>query len=180
MNYTLMILMMLFCCIGAGWIGLMAGMCIERRAITREIERRWEEAVGRDGVAKGITVLPNHHDQNGCPLCESIAEEGEAEVNQDSTTTKLVGSWATLGPIGGGPDVEWYVDAALGDFAGEHDRDAIVREYRAEISDALPDGATLAGSDFYGPASRLGVLNIKIAKAVRGVDLWPIIERNAI
>lgn len=101
-------------------------------------------------------------------------------MNQDSTTTKLVGSWATLGPIGGGPDVEWYVDAALGDFAGEHDRDAIVREYRAEISDALPDGATLAGSDFYGPASRLGVLNIKIAKAVRGVDLWPIIERNAI
>jgi hypothetical protein len=91
--------------------------------------------------------------------------------------TTSYGSWANLGDRYA-LTVEQTVQEAFGDWGSEGlDVDAIVRDYRAAINRALPEGITLAGEEFLGPWPRL---EVDIAACVAGVDLWPIIERHAV
>lgn len=84
--------------------------------------------------------------------------------------------------------VEQTVEEAFGsEGPAGFDVDSIVSEYRDAINDALPDGVTLTGNEFIGPAYRTdetwgpeaknedGELDIKTI--VVGIDLGSIIER---
>jgi hypothetical protein len=91
------------------------------------------------------------------------------------TTTTSYGTWVNAGDRYA-LTVEQTIQEAFGGWGTEgFDVDAIVRDYRAAINEALPNGITLAGEEFLGPWPRVAV---DIAACVAGVDLWPIIERH--
>jgi hypothetical protein len=75
------------------------------------------------------------------------------------------------------PTVEQTVEAAFGTEGPEgFDIDAIVRDYRAAINQALPAGVSLAGDEFIGPWP---CVDVDITACVESVDLWAIVERHA-
>lgn len=102
------------------------------------------------------------------------------------TTTTSYGTWANHG--GGGLTVADSITEALGEFAGDYDTEAIEVEYREAINEALPDGVTLDGDEFYGPyyeadqdfdgypLDDFGGLDIKTI--VEFTDFWAITERH--
>lgn len=77
---------------------------------------------------------------------------------------------------------------ALGNFADDYDIDAIKADYRAAINEALPEGVTLVGDEFIGPAhdadcdfdgyptDEYGRLDIKAI--VESVDFWAIVAKH--
>ncbi len=66
------------------------------------------------------------------------------------TTTTSYGTWNNrVERLAANFEASVY--EALGDFAGDYDIDAIKADYRAAINEALPDGVSLNGSEFYGP-----------------------------
>lgn len=67
--------------------------------------------------------------------------------------TTVYGTWTTR-VDDMSTSLEQTVVAALGSYASDYDTDAIAVEYRAAINDALPDGVTLSGDEFIGPAVR--------------------------
>lgn len=105
-------------------------------------------------------------------------------------TTTTYGTWCNRVD----PDsltVEQTVTEAFGSEGYDgFDIDAIVREYRSAINDALPDSVTLSGDEFIGPyndedchfdgypTTETGALDIK--EIVDGVDLWKIINRHGV
>jgi hypothetical protein len=103
--------------------------------------------------------------------------------------TTEYGTWATRSG-GYAARVEDTVLAVIGEFVDDYDFKAIMREYRAEINAALPDGVTLDGEIFYGPYAAPGVElewpgypteddgRLDLFTIIHGVDLWPIIERH--
>ncbi len=98
------------------------------------------------------------------------------------TATTSYGNWNRVEPSD--LTVEQSVAVALGDFAGDYDVDAITSAYRAAINDALPEGVSLCGDEFYGPhnpggdafsghpADENGRLDIKAI--VETIDFWDI------
>lgn len=85
--------------------------------------------------------------------------------------------------------VEQYCEDAFGSEGPDgFDLDAIVFDFRSAINDALPEGVSLCGNEFYGPyyeddqyfddcpMTDDGVLDI--ATIINGIDLWEIIERH--
>jgi hypothetical protein len=103
-----------------------------------------------------------------------------------STTTTEYGTWINY--MGGSiATLEDTVNSVIGAFGKDFDADAISREYREAINAALPDGVTLNGNDFYGPADRPttwgdylvdedGALDIEAI--VQGIDLIAIVEKH--
>lgn len=110
------------------------------------------------------------------------------------TTTTEYGTWnnhgdasnrtveASIADAVSGADSDWREEMqASGSF------DRIAEAYRDAINEALPDGVSLAGSNFYGPyrtedqdfegypSDELGGLDIRAI--IEEVDLWAIIER---
>lgn len=104
------------------------------------------------------------------------------------TTTTNYGTWNNrVAPYS--LTVENYVTDAFGSYGtDDFDFDAIVAEYRTAIDTALPDGVSLCGDEFIGPAydadcdftgyptNEDGGLDIKAI--VEDIDLWAIIERH--
>lgn len=75
--------------------------------------------------------------------------------------------------------VDGTVTSALGNYVDEFDVDAIVREYRDAIGEALPAGVVLVGSEFHAPADEgAGTRDeFDVWRGVRSVDLKAIIEK---
>ena len=91
--------------------------------------------------------------------------------------TTSIGTWATVvGSTYGSMTQDIAGD--LGEYAEDHDLDAIETDYRDAINAALPEGVTLAGDEFYGPAHE-AIDRDAIREAVEGVDFWAIAERHA-
>lgn len=65
-------------------------------------------------------------------------------------TTTSYGNWTKIEWTS--VSVEDTVASALGDFVDDYDLDGLVSEYRNAINDALPDGVSLCGNEFIGPA----------------------------
>jgi hypothetical protein len=64
------------------------------------------------------------------------------------TTTTNFGTWLNHA---GSLTVEQTIADYVGDFADDYDLDAIARDYRDAVNEAMPHGVTLAGNEFYGP-----------------------------
>lgn len=103
------------------------------------------------------------------------------------TTTTYYGTWNDrVEPHSANFSTSVYT--ALGDFADDYDIDAIEADYRAAINDALPDGVSLCGDEFIGPAhdadcdfdgyptDEYGRLDIKAI--VESVDFWAIVAKH--
>jgi hypothetical protein len=104
------------------------------------------------------------------------------------TTTTSYGTWANIV----NPYSLSVENTALDAFGTEgpdgYDLDGIVNEYRDAINDALPDGVSLNGDEFYGPyyqedchfdgypVDELDELDIKAI--VDSVDFWAIAARH--
>jgi len=84
--------------------------------------------------------------------------------------------------------VEQSVLVALGDYADDYDIDAIAADYRAAINEALPEGVTLAGNEFFGPAHAADATwgpelededgHLDIKSIVDSVDFWAIVAKH--
>ncbi|MGI5273145.1 hypothetical protein ACQEUU_37650 [Nonomuraea sp. CA-218870] len=84
--------------------------------------------------------------------------------------------------------VEQTVVEALGEFASEYDTDAIATDYRAAINEALPEGISLSGDEFYGPYYRDEVNldgyptdeddRLDFKAIVEGIDFWEIAAKH--
>lgn len=84
--------------------------------------------------------------------------------------------------------VEQTVIEAIGDHAEDFDLDAIAADYRDAINDALPDGVSLNGDEFYGPYSRDDANfdgyaldeddRLDIKAIVDGIDFWEIAAKH--
>lgn len=93
------------------------------------------------------------------------------------TTTTSYGSWNNHGDRSA-LTVAQTVQEAFGSWGSDgFDVEAIVREYRAAINRALPEGVHLVGNEFIGPWPQM---DIDITACVKSVDLWPIIQRHAV
>jgi hypothetical protein len=100
------------------------------------------------------------------------------------TTTTIYGTWTTrVEPYSATFSTSVY--EALGDYADECDIDAIEADYRNAINEALPDGVSLCGSEFIGPAyadfdgyptDEYGRLDIRAI--VESVDFWEIVAKH--
>ncbi|HEU5429586.1 MAG TPA: LysR family transcriptional regulator [Actinocrinis sp.] len=102
------------------------------------------------------------------------------------TVTTSYGTWnnhgdrwnttveATIADAINGGDAEWR-EAMESTGA----LDLIAETYRQAINDALPDGVSLSGNDFYGPYDADDA-ELNIAEIIEGVDLNAIIERHDI
>ncbi|MGW1436791.1 hypothetical protein ACWD7M_16270 [Streptomyces griseus] len=104
------------------------------------------------------------------------------------TTTKNYGTWNNHGDewnLTVGDSIATALNSAPDDWrerlvtSGALDR--IKTDYDAAINEALPDGVSLNGSEFYGPAYREDYTwegELDIAAIVKGVDLWEIVKRH--
>ena len=90
------------------------------------------------------------------------------------TVTTSYGNWTIVEEFS--VSVEDTIGAALGAFAGDYNTDAIAADYRAAINAALPDGVSLCGDEFYGPAYADELPDIK--DIVEGIDFWAIAARH--
>ena len=108
-----------------------------------------------------------HCDHQG-PRMGALTEMATMQI---TTWTRATGS--TYGSLS--RDLEASV---LGEHAEEFDIEAIERDWREAIDEALPEGIFLAGDEFYGPTDST-VTAEDIAAAVDSVDVWPIVERHA-
>lgn len=105
-------------------------------------------------------------------------------------TTTSYGTW-----VNHGDDSNATVEASIADAINGGDKDwrermessgamdDIARDWREAINEALPEGVTLAGNDFYGPAYDADASwegELKIADVIKGIDLGAIIERHDI
>ncbi|MDQ0842383.1 hypothetical protein [Streptomyces sp. V1I6] len=111
------------------------------------------------------------------------------------TTTTSYGTW--YNHQGGELNIETSVVVALGDYADDHDVDAIAADWSKAINEALPPNVALTGDEFIGPAYAKdqefdgypmedvpaslegeveGALDIKAI--VESVDFWAIAERH--
>lgn len=99
------------------------------------------------------------------------------------TTTTSYGTWNNRADSAS-LTVESTVAAALGDYAGDHDVDAIATEYRRAINEALPGSVNLCGNEFIGPYHAEDCefddypadefYSLDIQEIVNGVDFWDI------
>jgi hypothetical protein len=104
------------------------------------------------------------------------------------TTTRNYGSWSIHGD-----SHNVSVEASIADAVSGGDREwrermedsgafaRVARDYRTAINEALPDGVSLLGNEFQGPAYEddytwTGELSIR--EVVKGVDLDKIVERH--
>jgi hypothetical protein len=101
------------------------------------------------------------------------------------TTTTSYGTWNDrVEPHSANFSTSVY--EALGDFADDYDTDAIEADYRNAINEALPDGVSLCGDEFIGPAydadfdgyptDEYGRLDIRTI--VESVDFWEIVSKH--
>jgi hypothetical protein len=65
-------------------------------------------------------------------------------------TTTSYGNWVNIEKHS--VSVEDTVASALGDYVDDYDLEALVRDYREAINEALPSGVALCGNEFIGPA----------------------------
>lgn len=104
-----------------------------------------------------------------------------------TTTTTTYGTWTSVDHYS--VTVEQTIVETLGDYGSEYDIDAIAAEYRDAINDALPDGVTLSGNEFYGPYyaddvtwDRADYPTVEgspdLMVLVDSIDLWAIIARG--
>ncbi len=96
-------------------------------------------------------------------------------------TTTTYGTWARYTKQ---VSVAWGIENSLGAYADDFDLDALTSAYRDAINNALPDGVTLNGDEFYGPyyatdqnwdgypTTDDGDLDLKTI--IDGIDLWAI------
>jgi len=91
-----------------------------------------------------------------------------------SDTTADYGGWISADPTN--QTMEGSLAVALGSFGGDYDIAAIAKEWREAINEALPEGFSLNGNNFYGPYPKK-VIDLKTI--VDTVDLWSIVHRNA-
>jgi len=95
------------------------------------------------------------------------------------TTTTSYGTWHNH--QGHELNIESSVTVALGDYSDDHDVAAIAREWHDAINEALPDGVSLVGNQFIGPADPAECTwegELDIAEAIEEVDFWAIAERH--
>jgi hypothetical protein len=77
--------------------------------------------------------------------------------------------------------IQQSVIVALGDYGDDYDVDAITRDWRAAINEALPDTVTLSGDEFYGPAhdtDRDWEGDLDITSVIEAVDFWALAARH--
>lgn len=110
-------------------------------------------------------------------------------------TTTIYGTWCSL--VNGTSDspesdVLAYISGGDADWRERLEQsgalEQIGREFRQAIDDALPDGVSLCGREFLGPAYAQGSDfegypltddgRLDFAAIIEGVDLAPIVERN--
>lgn len=134
-----------------------------------------------DLAERGETTVITRHGKVVARLAPPIKEPTMVTTTIYGTWTNRVDTYST--------GVEESVAEYFGpDGSDGFDFDAIVRDYRDAINDALPDGVTLAGAEFIGPAypedvtwgtelhDGWGRLNIRAI--VERVDLDAIVERH--
>lgn len=73
--------------------------------------------------------------------------------------------------------VEDGIAAFLNEFADDYDVPGLVAAYRDAINEALPEGVSLHGDEFYGPYPKPADMDELIREAITSVDLTPIAER---
>ncbi|MFH8483022.1 hypothetical protein [Streptomyces sp. NPDC018055] len=104
------------------------------------------------------------------------------------TTTRKYGTWNNHGDewnLTVGSSIVTALNGAPSDWQERMDSsgalDRIKSDYRDAINDALPDGVSLSGNEFIGPAYAEDYTwegELDISATVKGVDLWKIIERH--
>jgi len=99
-----------------------------------------------------------------------------AETMQDLVPTTSYGSWAAV-LQGTTFDPAHVVADAVRGRAGDYDMKGLVEAYAAAVNEALPEGVTLAGREFYGPYPVDEAKAEAIRPAVASVDLTPLMER---
>lgn len=78
-----------------------------------------------------------------------------------------------------------YIMNFLGDYADEYDLDGLESAYRAAIDEALPEGVSLVGDEFYCDWSRRHDFDLdELREAIAGdeagvgaIDFWSIAEK---
>lgn len=101
------------------------------------------------------------------------------------TMTTEYGGWSQYGDRTS-LTVEESVSSILGFEADEFDVETIAADYRAGINAGLPEGVTLNGDMFYGPAYPVDPVaslegpgfTEQVRQAVEKVDFWAIVERH--
>ncbi len=67
----------------------------------------------------------------------------------------------------------------LGEYANEHDIDAIEQDYRDAIAAALPEGVSLHGETLYSDRDDDVELDDLRDSVCDGIDFWAITEKHA-
>lgn len=91
------------------------------------------------------------------------------------STTTGYGTWNNHGDRSH-VRVEDTVAVYLGEFVDDYDLDALVAAYRAAINEALPEGVSLHGDEFYGPHPR--DFDADLSSAIESVDLGALAEQH--
>lgn len=97
--------------------------------------------------------------------------------------TTVYGTWFTR-VQDGTLTLEASVLTALGDFTADYDVDAITWDYKEAVNAALPEGVSLQGDEFHGPARTTDATwgpdlededgRLDLETIVKGVDFWAI------
>jgi hypothetical protein len=102
-------------------------------------------------------------------------------------TANSYGTWDGMFDFGSpATDVRDFIELTLDehtdDYTVEYDVDAIEKDYRAAVNDALPDGVALVGDEFYGPDDDPDpeLLNYEFPNLIGKIDLWAIAQRHII
>jgi hypothetical protein len=95
----------------------------------------------------------------------------------DRVPTTSYGTWVNWGD--GEIDLETNVSQALQEFTSDLDVAALVTAYREAINERLPDGWTLAGSEFYGPHPMPEDAGETIQAAIEAAPFWTLAEQHA-
>lgn len=112
----------------------------------------------------------------------SIASQNRAMASAQHRINALnasayYGCWDRLVP--GGRTLPEYVRTALGAEAEKIDMEAVIEDFHAEINRALPEGVTLSGEHFFGPAlDRPEWDGDVLAGVIEAVDFWAIVAKN--
>jgi hypothetical protein len=97
------------------------------------------------------------------------------------TTTTVWASWEQVDHTS--LTVAEFIGRALTYFAADYDLAAIEADYRTAINKALPEGVSLHGQEFYGPAPKPEDADEQIQAAVSSLDqdvFWEIVARHEV
>lgn len=99
------------------------------------------------------------------------------------TTTTSYGTWFEHTGWSGAATLRQGIETSLSSYVADFDVDGIERESREQLAEALPDGITLNGDEFYGPAPRPENAHELIQAAIDatgGEEYWELVARHAL